>query len=109
MLRAQDKDVLHLNNVTKTIKFFTMDVSMDGLRKRLISDYNSLTKKLNNSIKDTSFDPEIIIDPDYISREMEGIRNAIVTLAFCYIEGEGGFQELDENTHFETFNPEEEE
>jgi hypothetical protein len=82
-----------------------MEVSMDGLRKRLISDYNSLTKKLNNSIQDKSWDPEIIIDPNYISREMDGIRNAIVTLAFCYIEGSDGFKEMDEDTHFETFMP----
>lgn len=82
-----------------------MEVSMDGLRKRLISDYNSLTKKLNNSIQDESWDPEIIIDPNYISREMDGIRNAIVTLAFCYIEGPDGFKEMDEETHFETFMP----
>jgi hypothetical protein len=83
-----------------------MEVSMDGLRKRLIADYNSLTKKLNNSVKDKSWDPEIIIDPGYISREMEGIRNAIVTLAFMYQEGEGGFKELPEETHFENFMPE---
>jgi hypothetical protein len=37
---------------------------------------------------------------------MEGIRNAIVTLAFMYQEGEGGFKELPEETHFETFMPE---
>ena len=86
-----------------------MEVSMDGLRKRLIADYNSLTKKLNNSVKDKSWDPEIIIDPDYISREMDGIRNAIVTLAFMYQEGEGGFKELPEDTHFENFMPEDEE
>jgi hypothetical protein len=86
-----------------------MEVSMDGLRKRLIADYNSLAKKLNNSVKDKSWDPEIIISPDYISREMEGIRNAIVTLAFMYQEGEGGFKELPEETHFETFMPEIEE
>lgn len=79
---------------------------MDGLRKRLIADYNSLTRKLNDSVKDKSWDPEIIIDPDSISREMEGIRNAIVTLTFMYQEGEGGFKELDENTHFEIFMPE---
>jgi hypothetical protein len=30
-------------------------------------------------------------------------------LAFSYQEGEGGWSELDENTHFETFNPDEEE
>ena len=83
-----------------------MEVSMDGLRKRLIADYNSLTRKLNKSVKDKSW---VIIDPDYISREMDGIRNAIVTLAFMYQEGEGGFKELPEETHFETFMPESEE
>ena len=84
-----------------------MEVSMDGLRKSLIGDYNSLTKKLNSSIKDKSYDPTIVIDPDYISREMEGIRNAIITLSFCYLDGEGGFKELPEDTHFEIFNSEE--
>jgi hypothetical protein len=84
-----------------------MNVSMDGLRKRLISDYNSLTKKLNSNIKDSPWDPTITITPNEIEREMEGIRNAIVTLAFMYQEGEGGFKVLDEDTHFEEFNPEE--
>lgn len=86
-----------------------MDVSMDGLRIKLISDYNSLTRKLNNSIRDKSFDPTVVVDPDYISREMDSIRNAIITLAFCYMEGEGGFKELSEDTHFEIFNPSEDE
>ena len=58
---------------------------MDGLRRRLINDYNSLTTKLNRSVKDKSFDPEIIINPDSIQREMDGIRNAIVTLAFLIL------------------------
>jgi hypothetical protein len=84
-----------------------MNVSMDGLRKRLISDYNSLTRKLNSNIKDSPWDPTITITPNDIEREMEGIRNAIVTLAFTYQEGEGGFKELDEDTHFEEFNSEE--
>lgn len=86
-----------------------MEVSMDGLRRRLVADYNSLTRKLNGSVTDKSWDPEIIIDPDNIQREMEGIRNAIVTLAFMYQEGEGGFKELPEDTHFENFMPENEE
>ena len=86
-----------------------MEVSMDGLRLRLISDYNSLTRKLNSSIKDKSFDPEIIISPDDIRKEMDGIRNAIVTLAFSYIEGEGGFNQLSEDTYFEDFNSEDDE
>jgi len=82
-----------------------MDVSMDGLRIRLISSYNSLVKKLNNNIKDESFDPHIIIDPKEISREMDNIRNSLIILAFSYIEGVEGFKELGENTNFEIFNP----
>lgn len=82
---------------------------MDGLRRQLLMNYNSLTEKLNNSVKDKSFDPEIIISPDYIQREMDGLRSCIVTLAFTYMDGEGGWKEMDENTYFETFMPEEEE
>ena len=82
---------------------------MDGLRKRLVADYNSLTEKLNSRISDKSWDPQIIIDPDYIQREMDGLRSCIVTLAFTYMDGEGGWKEMDENTHFELFNPEDDE
>jgi hypothetical protein len=78
-----------------------MKVSMDGLRRRLIADYNSLTRKLNKSIKDKSFDPEIIIDPEEIRDEMDRLRTGLITLAFIYMEGE--FESLDENTHFEEF------
>ena len=86
-----------------------MEVSMDGLRRQLLWNYNSLVEKLNNNIKDKSFDPHIIIDPDYIQKELDGLRSCIVTLAFTYQEGEGGWKELDENTHFELFNPEDDE
>ena len=86
-----------------------MEVSMDGLRKRLVADYNSLTEKLNSRISDKSWDPQIIIDPDYIQREMDGLRSCIVTLAFTYMDGESGWKEMDENTHFELFNPEDDE
>ena len=83
-----------------------MEVSMDALRKRLIADYNSLVRKLNDNIKDKAWDPEINIQPNEIQREMDGIRDAIVTLSFSYIEGEDGFGSLDDDTHFEEFNPE---
>ena len=86
-----------------------MEVSMDGLRRRLISDYNSLTQKLNSKASKESWNTEICIDSDYIQREMDGLRNAIVTLSFCYIEGQDGFKAMDENTHFENFMPEDEE
>ena len=85
-----------------------MEVSMDGLRKRMIMNYNSLVKKLNNSIKDKSWDPEVIIDVDSIQSELDSLRDCIVTLSFSYMEGEGGWKEMDENTHFEICNEEEE-
>jgi hypothetical protein len=81
-----------------------MKVSMDGLRNQLLMNYNSLVYKLNKRI-----DGEDIIDleVDTIQRELEGIRSCIVTLAFTYMEGEDGWESMDENTHFEQFNPEE--
>ena len=80
---------------------------MDGVRKHLISDYNSLAKKLTKAYDRE--DDIIIVDPIEIMKEMEGLRNGIVTLAFSFIEGNEGFKELDENTHFEIFMPEDEE
>jgi hypothetical protein len=85
-----------------------MKVSMDGLRRQLLRNYNSLTEKLNSKITDSSGDPQIIIDADYIQRELDGLRSCIVTLSFTYMDGEDGWKEMDENTHFEEFNPEEE-
>lgn len=82
-----------------------MDVSFDGLRKRLINDYNSLVEKLNHSITDG----QVEVDVDYISRQLDGLRNGLVTLAFIYQDGKDGFETLDENTHFEIFNPIEDE
>ena len=78
-----------------------MDVNFDGLRKHLIWDYNSLVEKLNCSITDG----KVEVDVDYISRQLDGLRNGLVTLAFMYQDGDDGFKTLDENTHFETFNP----
>ena len=82
-----------------------MEVSMNGLRNQLLRNYNSLVAKLNKRI-----DGDDIVDLEIydIERELEGIRSCIVTLAFTYMEGEGGWNEMDENTHFEQFNPEEE-
>lgn len=78
-----------------------MEVSMDGLRRRMIADHNSLVRKLNNSVKDSSFDPHIIIDPESIRGELDGLRNAIITLAFSSVGGV--FKELPEDIVFENF------
>ena len=82
-----------------------MEINFDGLRKRLIADYNSLVDKLNSK---TSGD-NVKIDTYYIQRELDGLRSALVALAFTYQKGEDGFNCLDDNTHFESFNPEPEE
>ena len=76
-----------------------MKVSFDELRKKLLRNYNSLTKKLNNNISDS----EITIDVDNIQQEMENIKDCIVTLSFMYDDREYGFFEL-ENPEFEVFN-----
>lgn len=84
-----------------------MEVSMDGLRKQMINNYNSLTRKLNKSIKKyDTFGEEVTISPDEIQREMDELRMCIVTLAFSYIDGEFG---IIEDAHFESFNHETEE
>ncbi len=78
---------------------------MDGLRNHLLRSYNSLVSKLNKRI-----DGDDIVDLEIydIERELEGIRSCLVTLAFTYMEGEGGWKSMDDDTYFEQFNPEEE-
>jgi hypothetical protein len=70
-----------------------MNVSMDGMRNRMISSYNSLTKKLNEERDEESGD--ISIDPLYIENEMNNLRNCIVTLA-CMYDSNGSFSEIEE-------------
>jgi hypothetical protein len=84
-----------------------MTVSMDGLRNQLLANYNSLVRKLNNGIKDKSWDPHVVVDVDDIQSNLDSIRSCIVTLAYMYDNREGGFEIL-KDPHFEEFNPEEE-
>jgi hypothetical protein len=84
-----------------------MEVSMNGLRNQLLSNYNSLVRKLNSNIKDKSWDPHVIVEVDAIQRQLDGIRSCIVTLAFTYQEGEGGWDAMPDDTEFERFNPDE--
>jgi hypothetical protein len=84
-----------------------MEVSMDGLRWQLLSNYNSLVRKLNRSIKKyDTFDNEITIDPDEIQRDLDGLRECIVGLSYTYMEGH--FDCL-KDPQFETFNEEDDE
>ena len=79
---------------------------MDGLRKRLIADYNLLVKRLNASI-DEDKNGFINIPPDEIQKQMDGMRNAIVVLACMYDKNDKDFTAMDLNTHIATFNDEE--
>jgi hypothetical protein len=78
-----------------------MTVSMNGLRTQLIRNYNSLTYKLNNRIDE---DGNILVDVDDIQREMDQLRSCLVALAFSYIKGEEEFTCMSDDTHFESFN-----
>jgi len=80
-----------------------MTVSMDGLRNQLLMNYNSLVYKLNKRIDG---DDIIDLEVDTIQRELDGMRNCIVTLAYMYDTREGGFEIL-KDPYFEQFNPEE--
>ena len=77
-----------------------MEVNFDNLRKKIIANYNSIVTKLNSNKTVSDY---IMIDPDYIRRDLDDLRSALITLAFIYQEGEDGFKPLDENIHFEEF------
>lgn len=65
-----------------------MDVSMDGIRRQLISNYNSLLSNINDSIDE---DGELRIDIREISKELDKLRELIAILGHCRIEGEFDF------------------
>ena len=74
---------------------------MDGLRNQMLRNYNSLVYKLNKRI----YGDEINLEVDDIQKELDGLRSCIVTLAFTYMEGHDGWESMPDETHFETFNP----
>lgn len=77
---------------------------MNGLRRQLIANYNSLTKKLNKNIKKwESFEDEITISTDEIENEMQSLRDCIVILSCIYDEEKEDFDVIDD-MDIETFN-----
>ena len=77
-----------------------MNVSMDGLRLQLLSNYNALTRKLNKGLSEDK--TTTTVESYDIEGNIEVIRQCIVTLAYMYDNREDGFKEL-ENPYFETF------
>jgi len=86
-----------------------MQVSMNGVRRQLLNNYNSLVTKLESNIKDKTWDPTIVIDPQDIKRELDSIRMCIVTLCFTYNEDDKDFTAFPDDTEFAVFNNDEEE
>ena len=78
---------------------------MDGLRRQMVFYYNSLVEKLNSKIQDKSWDPTIIVCPEAIQKELDGLHSCIVTLAFTYMEGKDGWEPMPDDTKFSLFNP----
>jgi hypothetical protein len=78
-----------------------MEVSMDGLRLQLLSNYNALTRKLNKGLSEDK--TTSTVETYDIECNMEVMRQCIVTLAYMYDNREEGFKEL-ENPFFEEFN-----
>ena len=88
-----------------------MKVSFEGLRSHLLRSYNDLTYKLNRATEkdlDSRDYDKIQIYASDIERQMQGIREIVVTMAYMFQEGEDGFKEM-ENPYFEDFHPEEDE
>lgn len=90
-----------------------MNINFNNVRLQACIAYDKLCNKLNRAIKDKSFSPEIIIDPEDIQEEMNDLRMMIGTIAMTYQEGEEGFkdvyaEEYPEGKSMQEFNPEEE-
>jgi len=77
-----------------------MNVSMDGLRLQLLSNYNALARKLNKGLSDDK--TSTTVETYDIEGNMEVMRQCIVTLAYMYDNREDGFKELS-NPFFEEF------
>ncbi len=61
-----------------------MDVNFDGLRKQLITNYNSLCYKLKNS----EFSANSNYNSEDISNNLNNIRECLAILGCLYKEGE---------------------
>jgi hypothetical protein len=71
-----------------------MEVNFDNLRLKLVRNYNSLVTKLEDNVKDASWDPHISVSTDDINNELENISQLLATLVSIY-DKDGGFNSLD--------------
>ena len=87
-----------------------MEVNFNNLRRQACIAYDKLTSKLNSK---TDYKGEIILNTEYIQKEMDELRMMIGTIAMCYEEGDPDkadvYTELYGDGAMESFNPNAEE
>jgi hypothetical protein len=57
-----------------------MQSSLDSISQKLTEHFNSLTTILDGSIRDKSWDPCLILDPESIRRDLDGLQAGIQSL-----------------------------
>lgn len=87
-----------------------MKVNFNNLRKKACYAYDSLARKLNESIdKDSDSYEDIQISSEDIQEEMDELRYLIMSIAMVYEEGNEDFKDILEDVEDITwFNQEDE-
>lgn len=75
-----------------------MQVDMNGLRRSIALNYNTICRTLNSNIQDG----DLTITPEDIQDEMDELRNDIVFLLACFNDNE--MRVLSEEVKLEHFN-----
>ena len=91
-----------------------MKVNFNNLRKQALYSYHRLVVKLNEAKtereEDGYDDGNLLIDPDYIQKEMDELRSQLFGIACTYVEGNEEFKDVSEEAgKIDWFNYEEEE
>lgn len=85
-----------------------MNVNFNNLRAQAVYAYNRLTIKLNEEINNPDNDGEICINPQYIQRDMDDLRQCLVAISCVYEPDNNDFadisNEVEQNGGWETFN-----
>ena len=57
-----------------------MQSSLDNIGQKLAEHFNSLTSILDGSIRDKSWDPCLILDPELVRHDLDGLQTGIQSL-----------------------------
>lgn len=67
-----------------------MKVNFNNVRLKAIRSYSRLCRTLNSEIHDG----DLTVTPEEIQHDMDDLRDALVTIACCYQEGDEGFEDI---------------